>query len=578
MTVKSKLTILIVSFVAGLALILGMAFKALPATVEESEYNGIVLDKDLIADILPPPEFIIEAHLTAWQIAHCVDVQLAEKHLSRMKQLRADYDTRHEFWNENLEGDEIRTAVLEETYEPALEYFRVVEQQLAPAALANDFERATAVLNEELMPIYERHREAIDHAVALATEHLDEEIAEASTAIGLERTLLGGVGLAVTLLGCILGWTIVTGVTRSARTVNEVMAKVAGRDLAARMDANAKDEFGDMARSLNRALDEVSSAMRTIRGSTDEVGTASRELQSAANEISGGAQESASSLEETAASLEEITSTIQQNADNAQQAAQLAKGASDTARAGGEVTTRAVSAMKDINEGSKKIADIITTIDEIAFQTNLLALNAAVEAARAGEQGRGFAVVASEVRNLAQRSAEAAKEIKGLIGDSLQRVERGSQLVDESGKRLSEIVESVQKVADIIAEIAAASREQSTGIEQLNTAVSQLDQVTQQNAAQTEELSSTAQQLSTRADEVRTLVGAFALGGAAESGSPSASAPAARATHSAPKSAARPAAPRTSAQKSASSAHAGADLERKLAEATTAVESSFEEF
>ena len=258
------------------------------------------------------------------------------------------------------------------------------------------------------------------------------------------------------------------------------------------------------ARWLTGALLEVDSIARTLR-------SASHRLAAASEELSSGAQEQASSLEETAASLEEITSTVQQNADNAQQANQLSSGSRDVAEKGGEVTDRAVKGMEEINAASKKIADIITTIDEIAFQTNLLALNAAVEAARAGEQGRGFAVVAGEVRNLAQRSAGAAKEIKNLIEDSVSKVETGSELVTKSGDTLEEIVTSVRRVTDIVGEIAAASREQATGVEQVNRAVSQMDQVTQSNASKTEDLSSTAESLASQAQQLQAVVDQFNL-------------------------------------------------------------------
>jgi methyl-accepting chemotaxis protein len=241
------------------------------------------------------------------------------------------------------------------------------------------------------------------------------------------------------------------------------------------------------------------------------VAAAAEQLSSGAQEISSGAQEQASSLEETAASLEELSSTVRQNADNAQQANQLASGSRDVARKGGQVVESAVHAMHEINTSSRKIADIITTIDEIAFQTNLLALNAAVEAARAGEQGRGFAVVAGEVRNLAQRSALAAKEIKTLIQDSVRKVEDGSALVTDSGRTLEEIVGSVKRVTDIVAEIAAASREQSIGIEQVTTAVGAMDHVTQANASQTEELNATAENLAAQARQMKDLVSHFRL-------------------------------------------------------------------
>ncbi len=244
------------------------------------------------------------------------------------------------------------------------------------------------------------------------------------------------------------------------------------------------DAIGQVASALQQAVDAMKSALGEVREVSVTVSSAAEQLNAVSREITAGAQTQASSLEETASSLEEITSTVKQNSDNAQQARQLANGSRDIAEKGGNVVSEAVQAMGEINQSSKRIADIITTIDEIAFQTNLLALNAAVEAARAGEQGRGFAVVAAEVRNLAQRSACAAKEIKALIQDSVRKVENGTDLVNRSGQTLSEIVNSVKRVTDIVSEIAAASKEQLAGVEQVNKAVSQMDRVTQGNASQ----------------------------------------------------------------------------------------------
>lgn len=272
------------------------------------------------------------------------------------------------------------------------------------------------------------------------------------------------------------------------------------------------DAVGQVASALRSATVSIRQTLLEVSDVSGTVASAAEQLNSASREISSGAQTQASSLEETASSLEEITSTIKQNSDNAQQARQLANGSRDIAEKGGAVVSEAVAAMAEINQSSKKIADIITTIDEIAFQTNLLALNAAVEAARAGEQGRGFAVVAAEVRNLAQRSASAAKEIKNLIQDSVQRVENGTQLVNRSGETLNEIVNSVKRVTDIVAEIAAASKEQLTGVEQVNKAVSQMDRVTQGNASQTEEVSGTAGALLSHAEQLQEQIGRFRLG------------------------------------------------------------------
>jgi methyl-accepting chemotaxis protein len=308
-----------------------------------------------------------------------------------------------------------------------------------------------------------------------------------------------------------LGYFIAQLIARPLAATMEVLEKVAAGDLTAQLEVETKDEVGRMAESLNRATEAMRTALSEVRASAESMASAAQQLASSSEELASGAQEQASSLEETTSTLEEITSTVKQNADNAKQANQVASGSRDTAEKGGQVVTEAVTAMGEINEASKNIAEIITTIDEIAFQTNLLALNAAVEAARAGEQGRGFAVVATEVRNLAQRSATSAKEIKRLIQDSVRKVENGSALVNKSGETLHEIVGSVKRVTDIVAEIAAASREQSVGIEQVNKAMLQMDQVTQANSSQTEELSSTAQSLSSHAQQLQALVERFRL-------------------------------------------------------------------
>ncbi|WP_449267453.1 methyl-accepting chemotaxis protein [Frigoriglobus tundricola] len=309
-------------------------------------------------------------------------------------------------------------------------------------------------------------------------------------------------------------------------TIITIVKAMAEGDFTQQVPDLGTDAVGQMAAALNQGIESVRTALEGVREVSEQLADASGQLASASEEISTGAQQQASSLEETASTLEEITATVKQNSDSAQQARQLASGSKDVAERGGAVVGQAVEAMGEINQSSKKIAEIITAIDEIAFQTNLLALNAAVEAARAGEQGRGFAVVAAEVRNLAQRSATAAKEIKSLINDSVKKVDAGTELVNRSGSTLTEIVTSVKRVTDIITEIAAASREQSTGIDQVNKAVTQMDSVTQRNASQTEEMSATAQTLTEQANQLRELVGQFKLGQEAARGGPRVAAPA----------------------------------------------------
>jgi methyl-accepting chemotaxis protein len=294
--------------------------------------------------------------------------------------------------------------------------------------------------------------------------------------------------------------------------------QVAEGDLTARIEVRSGDETGRLLQALKTMNENLVKIVGDVRQGTDAIGTASGQIASGNQDLSSRTEEQASSLEETAASMEELTSTVKQNADNARQANQLAMSASQVAVKGGHVVSQVVDTMGSINSSSRKIVDIISVIDGIAFQTNILALNAAVEAARAGEQGRGFAVVAAEVRNLAQRSAAAAKEIKTLIDDSVGKVDEGSKLVDEAGRTMTEIVDSVKRVTDIMAEITAASQEQTTGIEQINQAITQMDQVTQQNAALVEEASAAAQSLQEQAQGLSVAVSAFKLDSAQGTG------------------------------------------------------------
>jgi methyl-accepting chemotaxis protein len=331
--------------------------------------------------------------------------------------------------------------------------------------------------------------------------------------------------LAIGLFICLLiGVLVVRSIIRTLSHTVSVAHQIAEGKLGHDIQVTRSDELGQLQEAF-RAMDErLSAIVGEVRHGSGSVSTAAQQISRGNDDLSQRTQEQASSLEETASSMEEMTSTVKQNAENASHANQLARGAREQAERGGEVVAQTVVAMREINSSSKKISDIVSLIDEIAFQTNLLALNAAVEAARAGEQGRGFAVVATEVRNLAQRSAGAAKEIKGLINDSAGKVKAGSELVDQSGKALAEIVESVKKVTDIVAEIAAASSEQSAGIDQVNHAVLQMDEMTQQNAALVEESAAAARAMHEQANELSRQVSFFQITGQA-SNTPAAKAP-----------------------------------------------------
>ena len=314
-------------------------------------------------------------------------------------------------------------------------------------------------------------------------------------------------------LGTVMEWTQRTQEVRVEKELQGMLSAVNSGDLSKRIDLAGKQAFFEvMSRGINQLADNMLQIVAQVKAAAVEVFRGAEEISAGNSNLSMRTEEQASSLEETASSMEEMTSTVKQNADNANQANQLAMAARDQAEQGGTVVGKAVAAMAGIDESAKKIADIIGVIDEIAFQTNLLALNAAVEAARAGEQGRGFAVVASEVRNLAGRSASAAKEIKGLIQDSVRKVSDGSALVTQSGHTLEQIVSSVKKVSDIVAEIAAASREQSSGIDQVGRAVMQMDELTQQNAALVEEATAASQSLADQSRDLNQLMERYNIG------------------------------------------------------------------
>jgi PAS domain S-box-containing protein len=377
---------------------------------------------------------------------------------------------------------------------------------------AGRVEQTHAHIRQVINPLYQPVREGLDALVELQVGVAKQAYGEAVVDSAFHRNLAVGMIAGALGLGLFLAWALLRAIERPLREVDAIALAVSSGDLTHQIQVNGDDEINRVLQSVKNILGNLRGIVSDVRAGSGNISTASEEIAAGNNDLSQRTQEQASALEETASSMEEMTSTVKQNADNARQANQLTASARDQAEKGGEVVSRAVQAMSEINTASKKIADIIGVIDEIAFQTNLLALNAAVEAARAGEQGRGFAVVAAEVRNLAQRSAGAAKEIKDLINDSVEKVNIGSGLVDESGKTLLEIVESVKKASGIVAEIAAASQEQSAGIEQVNKAVMQMDEVTQQNAALVEEASAASKSMEEQALKLVELMRFFRMG------------------------------------------------------------------
>jgi methyl-accepting chemotaxis protein len=408
-----------------------------------------------------------------------------------------------------VSSDEEKTLATE--LEGQLKAYTALTPQMVKLMRDLNSGEAKAIAQGEGRRSYDAANVLLDKLTQLNTRGANAASDDADRIYARARMLLVG-GLAVMVaLGLGIAWLVSRNLVNAASRAVAQAERIADGDLSHPVQIDSHDEMGKLLDALGKMQDKLRGIVAGVRQNAEGVATASAEISQGNNDLSGRTEEQASALEETAASMEELSSTVKQNADNARQANQLALSASTVAVSGGEVVNRVVSTMKGINDSSKRIADIIGTIDGIAFQTNILALNAAVEAARAGEQGRGFAVVAAEVRSLAQRSAEAAKEIKTLISTSVERVEQGTALVDQAGTTMQEVVSSIKRVTDIMGEISAASTEQSAGVAHVGEAVTQMDQATQQNAALVEESAAAAESLKVQARQLVDAVAVFKL-------------------------------------------------------------------
>ena len=373
-------------------------------------------------------------------------------------------------------------------------------------------EEAKKVLFGELRPVQLAYFDSLRKLEAFQSELMVKAGKEAEEDYKMARIIMFSLAGGAIIFAFLIAFGVTRSITVPMHEAVQVAQTVAKGDLTSRIEVKSTDETGQLLQALKDMNESLVRIVGEVRTSTDTIATASAQIASGNQDLSSRTEEQASSLEETASSMGELTSTVRQNGENANQANQLAISAADIAVKGGVVVSQVVETMGSINESSKKMSDIINVIDGIAFQTNILALNAAVEAARAGEQGRGFAVVATEVRNLAQRSAGAAREIKGLIDDSVSKIESGNRLVDQAGSTMTEIVGSIQRVTDIMSEITAATREQVDGIEQINQAVMDMDSVTQQNAALVEEAAAAAESLEQQAANLVEVVSVFNTG------------------------------------------------------------------
>ena len=438
------------------------------------------------------------------------DQKEIEEQAKKIPLARGEYN---HAWDE-LKKLEIRneeTKALMKQIEVGIVKVRELNNKVVELGLANKEKEALVAL-KVAMPVTQEQQDLIHKAIKSQGATVKQRMKEADADYNMVVSIMIAVIVVAAILSLVISTYISRSITRPLTSAVSAAQAVAAGDLTQRIEVHSKDETGELMQALKNMNESLLNIVNQVRTGTDTIATASSQIAAGNQDLSSRTEQQASSLEETASSMEELTSTVRQNSENANQANQLAIAAADVAVKGGDVVSQVVDTMNSINDSSKKMADIINVIDGIAFQTNILALNAAVEAARAGEQGRGFAVVATEVRNLAQRSASAAREIKTLIDDSVTKVEQGSRLVNDAGTTMTEVVSSIKRVQDIMGEITAASREQTEGIEQVNQAVMQMDQVTQQNAALVEEAAAAAEAMQDQASNLVKQVSTFKTG------------------------------------------------------------------
>lgn len=474
-----------------------------------TQANKIFTAKDITADILPPPLYLIEARLT---LSQGLDGSLSPDEATKtFDKLASDYSACVEYWRK-AQTFGIEKYLLGEQHDAALKFLEAARHDVLQPLMAGNMDKARAGL-PGVQKLYEAHRVAVDKTVDVSNTFADE-----STAAFNDIEQLNSIASLGVLVGTICAFMalyfgarrrLLTAVSSPLLNACEVAQKIAGGDLTCPINVHGRDEAQLMLKALSDMKDSLQNIVALVRNSSDSIFTDSTLMSAGYADLSKRTEEQTFRLQQTSTSMIEIRSAVQKNAETAEQASELASSTSQAAQQGGKVMRQVISTMQDITTSAHKITNIIAIIDGIAFQTNILALNAAVEAARAGEQGRGFAVVAGEVRSLAQRSAEAAKEIKLLISASIEKIEKGSEHVENAGSSIEGIVAQVHKVSDFIMEISTTAKEQVYAIGQIADAVGQLDIVTQQNAALVEEGASTSENLTQQSQLLAGLVGRF---------------------------------------------------------------------
>jgi methyl-accepting chemotaxis protein len=494
--ISTRLYIVVGGFIVGFVLFAVVAKTTLDTVkIHGPIYTNIAQKKDLLADVLPPPEYIIEPYLVVMQAGNETDPAQVKNDYARYTALKAEYNTRHDYWAKQLGDGHLKDVLVTQSYKSANDFFDIADKQFFPAALAGNRLKAEALATGPMRDAYQQHRSSIDEVVKLSTADAASTEKIADNNVFQSYVYLFAIGIVLIAVISALAYAISRSITRPLADAIDVADRLAEGDLTMSLEAEGNNEISNLMRSIATMIERLRQVVSDIQAISENVASGAQQTSSSSTEMSQGATEQAAAAEEVSSSIEQMTANIRQNADNAQQTERIATKTSADAEEGGKAVTATVRAMMDI-------AARIAVIEDIARQTNLLALNAAIEAARAGEHGKGFAVVASEVRKLAESSQKAAAEITALSASSVQ-------VAEGAGQMLGRIVPDIQKTAELVQEIAAASMEQDRGAEQISRSIVQLDQVIQQNASASEEMASTAEELSSQADQLQDSVNYF---------------------------------------------------------------------
>lgn len=538
LSIRFKLALIAGPLLLGLVVIVVTGY----ATISEVRVNGplylgIIETKDLVADVLPPPQYLLESYLVTLQMLQETDQGALQQLVARGKQLRKEYEERHAYWVRTLAAGPMKTALVERSYRSGVAFLDARDQEFVPAMLAGDVTKARALAAGKMNQHYRAHREAIDEVVAAAMPWQLQQEAQATAIVQARINKIALVSLVIFCAATVVGLGIARRLTSRLSTIESCFQTISGGDLRIRIPVQGEDEVARLSRATNALLDNLEGMIGRVAMVTEQLASAAVELSATAVEISGGTARLTSRALHTAAAVEEMNATVGQVAQNSGKAACLARETVETAKDGGAVVSSTIEGMEllaaavsssatiitELGKSSDQIGVIVGTIEDIADQTNLLALNAAIEAARAGEQGRGFAVVADEVRKLAERTTKATKEISDMIRqiqqdthgavDSMQngkeKVSTGVDLANKTGEALAKIVRMVSESADMIQQIAVASEEQSSATQQIAADIENVAQVTKESAAGANESAKACQDLSQIAIELQRLVGNF---------------------------------------------------------------------